>query len=345
MLSGFEAGLREIWRHAPKATIQAILSTCDEVFQQYEIDTPLRVAHFMAQISHECGCGTIVRENMSYSAKRITEVFGFNKKRNRWVHSARVTDEEAEELAHRPKALAERVYGLGNPKKAQELGNLVEGDAYRYRGNGMLQLTGAGAHKRVAEMTGFPLYEQPQMLEDPAKSFMVAAAEFYALKARGSTPLKAADADDVELVTLIVNGGRNGIAERTVYLKQWKTYLDDIETPVQLPRTVEEPPAKKLSQSRIIQGGTVGTVAATVTAATTVSDAIKQVSDASDTVKTVADQGKNIADNAGAVVTTVKPLLGLPVSTIITAVLALVAVGCFVYVLLERYKKLRDQGV
>ncbi|MEH2470469.1 putative chitinase [Nitrobacteraceae bacterium AZCC 2161] len=69
------------------------------------------------------GQGTIVREDMNYRAERIGQIFG--------VHSAKVTPAEAERLAHNPKALAERVYGLGNPKWAKEPGNTQPGDGYR----------------------------------------------------------------------------------------------------------------------------------------------------------------------------------------------------------------------
>jgi predicted chitinase len=62
---------------------------------------------------------------------------------------------------HNPKALAERAYCLGNPKKAKELGNTQPGDGYRFRGNGMLQLTGRGSHKSMGAKTGFDLDATP----------------------------------------------------------------------------------------------------------------------------------------------------------------------------------------
>src|SRR5260370_31531035 len=119
----FGAALVRLWPRAPHSTIAAIEAIAETVFNKYGVETPLEIAHCMAQISHECGAGTIVRENMNYSAERIVEIFGFDKLRQRWVHSARVTDEEAEQLAHHPEALAERVYGLGNPAEAKVLGN------------------------------------------------------------------------------------------------------------------------------------------------------------------------------------------------------------------------------
>ena len=85
----------------------------DGLLKQHEINTPNRLAHFLAQMMHECGGLRIDWEDMDYSASRLLEIFGVGK------HSAAVTEEEALQLAHKPAAIAERVYGLGNPKKAR----------------------------------------------------------------------------------------------------------------------------------------------------------------------------------------------------------------------------------
>jgi putative chitinase len=245
--ASFGASLARLWPRAPSATRAGIAEVADEVFTKYEINTPLRRAHFMAQISHECGAGTIVREDMNYRAERIGQIFGVG------VHSAKVTQAESERLAHNPKALAERVYGLGNPKKAKELGNTQPGDGYRYRGNGMLQLTGRASHANMGRKTGFDLEADPEQLEDAAKSFRVAAAEFRALNC-----LPAADADDVALVTRRVNGGRNGLSERTVWLRKWKMALEGVEEPPKRPRGAPAVDAKPLMQSKIAQGSVAG---------------------------------------------------------------------------------------
>src|SRR5690349_13908337 len=80
------------------------------LFEQHGITTPLRMAHFLAQAMQETGSFTVLRENMNYSAPRMLEIFGIGN------HSARVTRAEAAVLAHHPEQIAERVYGLGNPK-------------------------------------------------------------------------------------------------------------------------------------------------------------------------------------------------------------------------------------
>lgn len=102
-----------------------------------------QLAYIIATVYHETGGKMVpVRENMNYSADRILAVFGSK-------HSAKVTSAEAKKLARNPEALAERVYGLGNPKKARELGNTLPGDGWKYRGGGLDQRTGKYNYTRV----------------------------------------------------------------------------------------------------------------------------------------------------------------------------------------------------
>ncbi|WP_139975339.1 hypothetical protein [Ochrobactrum sp. CGA5] len=117
-----------------------------------------QLAYVLATVRHETG-GKMkpVRENMNYRAERILEVFGAK-------HSAKVTKAEAQKLAGNPQALAERVYGLGNPKKAAELGNTQKGDGYKYRGGGYEQRTGRRNFRRVG------LESNPDKIVDPAEA-------------------------------------------------------------------------------------------------------------------------------------------------------------------------------
>ena len=103
-------------RIAPRARDTYLESIRDggPLFAQHGITTPLRMAHFLAQALHETGGFTILRENMNYSAPRLIQIFGVGH------HSAAVTASQASELAGHPEAIAERVYGLGNPRKARE---------------------------------------------------------------------------------------------------------------------------------------------------------------------------------------------------------------------------------
>lgn len=167
------------------------------------INTPLRQAHFMAQIAHETQNFTRLRESGQYSAGRIVEVFGVGK------HSAAVTAAEAKKLAGNPRALFERVYGIGNPPKAKELGNRKAGDGYAYRGGGGMHSTGRDAYARLG------LEEEPDLIET-AEHCLRGALDHWTR--RGCNAL--ADLNDIRAITKAVNGGYNGYAERVAWFNR-----------------------------------------------------------------------------------------------------------------------------
>jgi putative chitinase len=241
--------LARLWPNAPQQKIEAVVRIAPALFAKYRFhDDPLVVAHLMAQISHECGGGTIVRENMSYSAPRLMEIFGVGR------HSAKVTEAEAAKLARHPEAIAERVYGLGNPKKAKELGNTEPGDGWRFRGGGDLQMTGRAAYAKFGAIAGVDLVADPDRIADPEISFRIAVAEFVALGC-----VEPARKDDLRTATRRVNGGINGLADRQVWLRKWKAALADpseAAEPAPLPRGAEAQESKPLLKSKIAQAAT-----------------------------------------------------------------------------------------
>ncbi|WP_372720550.1 peptidoglycan-binding protein [Immundisolibacter sp.] len=191
----------------------------DGLFHEHDITTPLRLAHFLAQALHETGGFTVLRESMSYSAPRLMEIFGVNR------HSAGVTAAEAETLARQPEAIAERVYGLGNPRKARELGNTEPGDGFRYRGNGVLQTTGRGNHKRMGTACGADFESNPQLVIESAYALKPALHEWTQNKLNAR-----ADKNDIRTITLRINGGLNGLAQREAWFKKaWSLLKSDAE--------------------------------------------------------------------------------------------------------------------
>lgn len=181
------------------------------LWPDYGINTDLIMCHFLAQVIPETGHLKIIRENMSYSAKRIMEIFGVNK------HSAKVTAAEAAKLAGNPQALADRVYGIGNPKKAKELGNTRPGDGYKYRGGGPLQLTGGGAYKAKGKEINVDLYNNPDLIADP--EYILLPSLIHWRDRKCSVP---AAANDIRKVTYLINGGYNGYTERVqAFNKLW----------------------------------------------------------------------------------------------------------------------------
>ena len=345
----FAQALNRLWPRAKQSVRDGVVRVAPRVFAENGITTPLLVAHVMAQISHECGAGTIIRENMNYSASRMMQIFGVG------VHSAKITPEEAQRLQGHPQEIADRVYGIGNPKKAKEFGHTKPGDGYKYRGNGMLQLTGKSNHKHVGDLVGFDLVNHPEMLEDPAISFEVAVKEFVALNC-----VPAANQDNISLVTRWVNGGQNGLSDRTVWLRKWKEALPNIEEPAWKPRAAEPEGHTSIWQSNIVRGGiTAATSAATGLGAKVaqngnvekeevpVSDIVSKVSEKVNQAKDVVTTVSEIKNNTTAIVETAKPVLGIGPN--IWGQVAIFAGGLtFALVLFMIYKRVkmwREQGV
>lgn len=102
-----------------------------------------------------------------------------------------------------------------------DLGNTQAGDGLRYHGRGIFQLTGRANYRRFGRLLGIDLEGEPERAREPAVSLAVAIAYW---KERGIDV--AADADDVVAVTKLINGGRNGLAERTRYLEKAKAIWD-----------------------------------------------------------------------------------------------------------------------
>jgi len=202
--------------HARDNYLEAI-RTGGPLFEQHGITTPLRMAHFLAQALLETGGFTVLRENMNYSAQRLLEIFGVHR------HTAAVTASEAAQLAGHPEAIAERVYGLGNPRKARELGNTQPGDGFRYRGNGVLQTTGRGNHQRIGIACGLDLEGNPDLATAPEHALKPALHEWT------ENNLNIfADKNDIRTITLRINGGLTGLSDREAWFdKAWSLLKAD----------------------------------------------------------------------------------------------------------------------
>lgn len=187
------------------------------LLEQHGITTPQRMAHFLAQVMQETGRLRVLRENMSYSAQRMLVIFGVGR------HSARVTPAEAARLANHPEALSERVYGLGNPRKARELGNTEPGDGFRYRGNGILQTTGRGAHRSAGETVDLDFEGHPELVTAPEHALKPALHEWTAGNLN-----RFADRDDIRTVTRRINGGLNGFEERQAFFRRLRALLREV---------------------------------------------------------------------------------------------------------------------
>jgi len=201
----------QILQLAPKPTANylAAFTNTQATLTRYEIsNTPLRVAHFIAQVMHECGGLTIEFENLNYSATRLPQVWP-----GRFEPTGLL---DPKEFAGKPQKLANEVYG-------GRMGNTDSEDGYKYRGRGLLQLTGKYSYKdatRILRKTN-PL--APDFVVDPdevvsaAWCLEIAASEW---KEKGCNAL--ADNDDIDAITKKINGGLIGLPARKARAKKTK---------------------------------------------------------------------------------------------------------------------------
>lgn len=146
--------------------------------------------NFLAQVLHESGMLQRLEEGLSYSAERLTQVWP-----RRFPSIA-----SAQPYARNPRALANRVYG-------GRMGNTAPDEGWRYRGRGLIQITGRNNYALAQELTGLPLLDVPELLCEPEPALMASAAWW-----ERSVPDAALG--DVRRVTRYVNGGDNGLAHR-----------------------------------------------------------------------------------------------------------------------------------
>jgi putative chitinase len=173
------------------------------IFEKYELNTPLRIAHFMAQIEHESNLKPI-SENFNYSASGLIRVF-----------RKYFTDLEAINYANQPQRIANRVYSnrMGN-------GNEKSGEGWKYRGRGFIQITGKENYFRLAKDTDLDCLKNPDLLLEEANA-IISALWFWNLKGLN----KLADKDDILDITKRINGGVNGLTHRKELLTKWKKAL------------------------------------------------------------------------------------------------------------------------
>jgi putative chitinase len=189
----------------------------EEAMDRFEITTPERSAAFLAQVAHESGDFQRLIERLNYTAKRLMTV---------WPKRF-PTIERATEYENQPEKLANYVYAkrLGN-------GDVLSGDGWRYRGRGLLQLTGRANYESAGRALDLPLVTAPELLEQPTAAAL-AAAHFW--RSRGLNELADDhndDNDDADFVriSVIINGGRVGLDHRRTCWARAKVALTETLT-------------------------------------------------------------------------------------------------------------------
>jgi putative chitinase len=166
------------------------------------VNTPLRLAHFFAQIDHESGLKPI-SENLNYSSIGLQTTFKkyFPDKQS------------AESYQRKPINIANKVY-------ANRMGNGSEqsGDGWRYRGRGFIQITGKENYIKLSKKTGIDFVSNPDLLLEESNA-MISALWFWNNNYLLNT---WADKDDILTITKKINGGTNGLEHRKSLLLKYK---------------------------------------------------------------------------------------------------------------------------
>jgi len=161
--------------------------------EEFGIDTPARIAGFLAQCAHESGNFSAVRENLNYSADGLRRIF-----------PKYFRDVDANQYHRQPEKIANRVYAsrMGN-------GDEFSGDGWRYRGRGLIQLTGKSNYIACSLDLGIDLLENPEYLETPEGAARSAAWFWWKNNLNNF-----ADKNDILGMTKRINGGTIGLEDR-----------------------------------------------------------------------------------------------------------------------------------
>lgn len=184
----------------------SVIAQLPDTIAKFELNTPLRLAHFLAQAGHESGGFKLVTENLNYGAKGLLGIF----------KKYFPTQEKANLYERKPEKIANLVYGgrMGN-------GPETSGEGYKYRGRGYIQLTGKDNYKAFDLVVEENIAENPDLVA--TKYPLLSAAWFFHKNGLHKIADKGATDAVVTEVTKRVNGGTIGLPDR---LKHFKEYHD-----------------------------------------------------------------------------------------------------------------------
>ena len=196
--------LENLRGHIPDAVIAQIPDTA----AKFEINTPLRLAHFLAQCGHESGGFKATQENLNYSASGLKGIFA------KYFKEAGL----AEQYQRNPQKIASRVYGgrMGNGPEST-------GDGFKFRGRGYIQLTGKDNYTAFGRAINEDLTVNPDKV---ATHYALLSAAWFFTK-NGLHKLADGGATDavVTQITKRVNGGTIGLADRIKHFKEYYNLL------------------------------------------------------------------------------------------------------------------------
>ena len=186
--------------HIPDAVIAQIPDTA----AKFGINTPLRLAHFLAQCGHESGGFRAVQENLNYSAKGLNGIF----------KKYFPTEASAAAYARNPQKIASKVYGgrMGNGPEST-------GEGFKFRGRGYIQLTGKDNYRAFGNAIGEDMVANPDKVATHYP--LLSAAWFFSKNGLHRIADEGASDAVVTKITRRVNGGTIGLADRIKHFKEY----------------------------------------------------------------------------------------------------------------------------
>ena len=191
-------------------------SYIEQYCEKYKINTVERICHFLAQTNYESGYMNYVEENLNYSSKQLLKVFPKYFK----------TIDEAKEFEYKGEKIANKVYAnrMGN-------GDEQSGDGYRYRGRGLIQLTGKNNYLKFSKWYNDSkiFVDSPDLLLQP--QFAVLSAFFYwdTHKLNDYIVDNVDDYTICKVITKKINGGYNGLEERFRLYKKIRELYNEFD--------------------------------------------------------------------------------------------------------------------
>jgi putative chitinase len=186
----------------------AVISQLPEVMEKFQINTPVRIAHFLSQCGHESGNFKVVNENLNYGAKGLLGIF----------KKYFPTEAKALEYERKPEKIANLVYGgrMGNGAEAS-------GEGFKYRGRGYIQLTGKDNYSAFDKVVTEDIVATPDLVA--TKYPLLSAAWYWNSRKINTVCDQGATEEVVKKVTKLVNGGEIGLADRLKHFKEFHSLL------------------------------------------------------------------------------------------------------------------------
>jgi putative chitinase len=192
--------LEKLKGHIPDAVIAQIPDTASK----FNINTPLRLAHFLAQCGHESGGFKVTSENLNYSAKGLMGIF----------KKYFPTEQLAESYQRQPQKIANKVYA-----SRMDNGNEASGDGFKFRGRGYIQLTGRANYTAFGKAINEDIANNPDVVS--GKYALLSAAWFWSKNGLNNLADGGSTDTVVTTITKRVNGGTIGLADRIKHFKEY----------------------------------------------------------------------------------------------------------------------------